>query len=306
MNDSSAFVFPGVAVEPCGAEAVFFNRHRAVMGPFLARASEAAGTDLAAALDKGELAGLGERNGQLFTVAYSHAVARVHAEAGIAPRVMAGYSLGVYAALSASGAVAFDECLLMAGAAFDIMKKHCGGGRFAMGAVIGLTAGEIELMLAADAYKSVCRTNTNNPACHVFSGEAGDMERFFDDARGRGALSTVAFGVSIPYHHPRFIGAASKEFFDALGGISWKNASVPVLSSIDQKPLVRGDDLRRFTATNLATPVNWQRVAEAMAALGVGVAYECGPGISLCQNGRFLGGGMRYLTVKKLAKRERT
>jgi [acyl-carrier-protein] S-malonyltransferase len=300
----SAFVFPGAAVEPCGAEAAFYAKHRKVMRPFLVKASAAAGLDLEETMDKGLLAELDERNSQLFTFAYSHAVAEAHRAAGVSPAVVAGYSLGIYAAMSVSGALAFDQGLAVVGAVFDIMKDQCAGGAYAMGAVVGLTQSDTDRIVASGKFPTVCRTNTNNETCGVFSGTKADIEGFFEAARAEGALSTVTFRVSIPYHHPRFLGGASSRFVRALKDFSFDDAAVPVISSIDQKPLVKAGDLVEFIVKNFSSPVHWQKVTETIAAMGVATVYECGPGISLSQNARFIPNRLRYVTVKKAIRRD--
>jgi [acyl-carrier-protein] S-malonyltransferase len=299
-----AFVFPGAAVEPCGAEAAFYAKHREVMRPFLVKASAAAETDLEDVLAKGPLSGLDERNSQLFTFAYSHAVAEVHRAAGISPAVVAGYSLGIYAAMSASGALAFDEGLSVVGAVFDIMKEQCAGGAYAMGAVVGLAQSDTDRIVASGKFPTVCRTNTNNETCGVFSGTKADIEGFFEAARAEGAFSTVTFRVSIPYHHPKFIGGASARFARVLKDFSFNDAAVPVVSSIEQKPLVRAADLVEFIVKNFSSPVHWQKVIQTIAAMGVTTVYECGPGISLSQNARFIPDRLRYITVKKAIRRD--
>lgn len=299
----SAFVFPGAAVEPCGAEAAFYAKHREAMWPFLVKASAAAGIDLEETLDKGLFSGLDERNSQLFTFAYSHAVAQAHRAAGVSPVVVAGYSLGIYAAMTVSGALAFDQGLSVVGAVFDIMKEQCAGGAYAMGAVVGLTQSDTERIVASGKFPSVCRTNTNNETCGVFSGTTTDIEAFFAGARAEGALSTVMFGVSIPYHHPKFIGSASSRFARVLQDLSFSDAAVPVISSIDQKLLVKAGDLVEFIEKNFSSPVHWQKVTETIAAMGVTTVYECGPGISLSQNARFIPDRLRYVTVKKAIRR---
>ncbi len=274
------------------------------MRPFLVMASGVAGTDFVDFLNVGRLGQLDERNNQLFTYAYSHAVAQAHIDAGVSPALVAGYSLGIYAAVSVSGAIGFDECLTIVGMAFDIMKAQCAGSMFAMGAIIGLSEEETRRILASGDYSSVCRTNTNNEACGVFSGLEYDMARFFKDARDHGALSTVTFRASVPYHHPRYIAPASKKFLDALQTFGWRDAHIPILSSINQVPLVKAADLVEFLAQNLASPVDWQKVAETIARRGATIAYECGPGISLCQNNRFIANHIRYVTIRKSVRRD--
>jgi [acyl-carrier-protein] S-malonyltransferase len=299
-----AFVFPGAAVEPCGAEAAFYEKHRETMAPFILKASEFAGVDLQECIAHGTLGVLNEKNSQLFTFAYSHGVACSHRQAGIEPAVAAGYSLGIYAAFSVSGAIGFDECLGIVALAFDIMKSQCAGGPFAMGAVIGLSQSDTDGLCASGKYPSVARTNTNNETCGVFSGTRDDLAQFFEGARALGALSIVEFKVSIPYHHPAYISEASRLFLRAIRPMAWRDAVVPIVSSIDQKLLTSANDLVEFLSKNLASPVHWQKVAETIAATGVTTAYECGPGISLCQNGRFIPNHLRYITVKKSIRRD--
>jgi [acyl-carrier-protein] S-malonyltransferase len=303
-KSKTAFVFPGAAVEPCGAEAAFYAKHRETMSPFISQASEAAGADLQECIENNRLGALDEKTSQIFTFAFSHGVAQAHIRAGVTPAVLAGYSLGIYAALSVSGALGFTESLSLVGSAFDIMMKNCVGGPFAMGAVLGLSNGETDSLCATGAYPSVLRTNTNNETCGVFSGKKEELERFFKDARDRGALSTVAFSVGVPYHHPEFISNASGEFLQSIRSLSWRDARLPVISSIDQKLLVKPREFAEFIAGNLVTPLHWQKVVETLGCMGVGTVYECGPGISLCQNGRFIHNGLRYVTIKKNIRKE--
>ena len=259
--------------------------------------------DLQKFIMENRIGSLDERSSQFFTFAFSHGIAQVHITAGIKPAVLAGYSLGIYAAISISGALAFNECCGMVGMAFDIMKKHCRGGEFAMGAVVGLSHAETQRLCTSGKYPSVCHTNTNNETCGVFSGKKDEIGKFFEDAVAQGALSTVLFNVTIPYHHPQYLSEASHEFLKTIQGLSWRDAGIPVISSIDQKPLVKSGELVDFIANSLASPVHWHHVVQAIAAMGAATLYECGPGISLSQNGRFIQNGLRYITIKKALKR---
>jgi [acyl-carrier-protein] S-malonyltransferase len=182
------------------------------------------------------------------------------------------------------------------------MKEECKLGSFGVGAVVGLTERETDDMLAGETFVSVCRTNTNNDTCCIFSGASTDLNAFLAAAGKRGALSTVRLGLSIPYHHPAYLAKASQRLFDIAGKLPWRNAETPIVSSIDQAMLFRAHDLVRFVAANIASPVNWRKVSETLAAQGMTTAYECGPGISLSQNGRFIDNPMRYVTVKKLVR----
>jgi [acyl-carrier-protein] S-malonyltransferase len=298
-----AFIFPGAAVEPCGAEGAFYQKHHEIMAPFIQTASEAAGMDLQKFIMENRLGALDERSSQLFTFSFSHGVAMAHRQSGIVPMALAGYSLGIYAAVSVSGALAFGECCGIVGLAFDIMKKHCKGEEFAMGAIVGLSHAETQRLCASGKYPSVCHTNTNSETCGVFSGKKDEIGKYFEDARAQGALSAVLFNVTIPYHHPQYLSDAAREFSGNIKGLSWRDAGIPIISSIDQKPLVKSVEIVDFVAMSLASPVHWHHVVQTLAATGAATLYECGPGISLAQNGRFIQNGLRYITIKKALKR---
>ena len=89
-----AFAFPGIGVKLCGREAGFFDRHRALMAPFLTEASDAACTDLVAALTDDNVPSLGPRAKELFVHAFNCGAHAVYRQFGLEASCMAGYSLG--------------------------------------------------------------------------------------------------------------------------------------------------------------------------------------------------------------------
>ena len=56
--------------------------------------------------------------------------------------------------------------------------------------------------------------------------------------------------------------------------------------------------LKDFTAANLSTPIHWQRVVETLVRSGVDLVFECGHGVSLTQNARFLQSAPRHANVR--------
>lgn len=299
-----AFAFPGVGVRPCGHEAAFVERHRAVVEPLLAEASRAAGADLAPALvDPDAAPRLTELQGQLLTYAFNVAVAEVcRREAGLEPVLLAGHSMGLYSALAAAGVVGFGDGLAIVADAFEIVAAASAGLDAGMAVVVGLSRREVEGMIAARR-DSVCHVNSNNDTTLVLSGLRADLEAFLEAALARDALKARLLPVGAPYHHGELLAGASDAFAARLRRRPWRRASVPVVSSIDQRALVEADDLLELTARNIATPIDWERVVRALAARGVELVVECGAGLSLSQNGRLIDGSPPFVTVKNIEAR---
>ena len=300
--DRVAFAFPGVAVRLCGAEREVYRDHAPIFRPLLAEASDMAGRDLARALDGDGAAPLADRENQFFTYAFSVGAARAFEEAGYAADLLAGYSFGIYAALVAAGAASFAEGLSMLREAYELMARIGDGRDAGMAVVIGLTENEARAALRDGRHGSATLVNSNNDVCHVFSGLAPDLDSFLAEARARGAVSAVRLDVRVPYHHPALLADAVPAFRRFLAGLAWTDAARPVVSSIDQSLLAASGDLMDFAARNLATPISWRRVVERLAREGVARVVECGPGISLTQNGRFLPPGIAYVNVRRLAR----
>jgi len=301
----AAFVFPGVGVTPSGHEGEFLQRHRETMQPFLDEAVAFAGEDLHATLAPRLAGGPGGRPSpraeELFTYAFDCAVAAVYRQSGLEPSYVAGHSLGLYAALAVTGAVRFGDGLAMVERARTFVREACPPGQFGMAVVIGMSAAEIVSLLGDPVHAGVARANINNDTATVLSGRVPDLERFLAAARDEGAFKAVLLDVDMPYHHPVYLAPATDRFRAFLGGLAWSAPCCPLVSPIDQALLEDPRELLECTACNISTPIRWQRVVERLAALGVAVAVECGPGISLTQHASFIQGAPKHVNTKTSA-----
>jgi len=283
----AAFVFPGVGVTPSGHEGEFLQRHREVMQPFLDEAAAFAGEELHAPLAA-----------ELFTYAFDCAVADVYRQAGLEPSYVAGHSLGLYAALAVTGAVRFRDGLAMVERARAFVRAACPSGRFGMAVVIGMREAEIVSLLQDPAHSGVARANINNDTATVLSGSVSDLEPFLEAAKREGAFKAVLLDVDMPYHHPAYLAPATDRFRTFLGALVWNAPFCPLVSPIDQALIEDPAELLECTARNISTPIRWQKVVERLAALGVAVALECGPGISLTQHASFIPGAPKHVNTK--------
>jgi len=299
----TAFAFPGAGVKPCGREADFYRRHEQTLRPLLDEASEHARVDLARELMGGGVERLPDFQNQCFTYAFGAGVSDVLEQEGHGPDVTAGYSFGVYAALYAARALSFSDGLSAVAKAFDLMKARCGRRAAGMAVIIGPGSEDLQGLIERRGPGALCLVNSSSELCHVVAGPRRELERFCTEADAAGAISTALLDVEVPYHHPQMLGGASDEFREFLERLAWREPACPVVSSIDQQALATSVRLMEFTASNLCTPISWRRVVESLPGLEVYRIIECGPGISLSQNGRFIECRMEYVNVKNMSGR---
>lgn len=296
----TAFAFPGAGVKPCGREPDFYGRHELALRPLLEEASEKAGADLVRELTRGGAASLPDSQNQCFTYAFGAGVHDVLERLGRKPDVTAGFSFGVYAALYAARALDFSDGLSAVTEAFRIMKARCGPKTAGMAVIIGLDGEDLGGLIGRNGPGALCLVNSSSDLSHVVAGPRENLAHFCEEAAAAGAVSTAMLDVEVPYHHPEMLGGASDEFRTFLERLRWKEPACPVVSSIDQEALTTSSQLIEFAACNLCTPISWKRVVESLPDMGVGRIIECGPGISLSQNGRFIECDMEYVNLRNM------
>lgn len=281
----------------------FCHRHEHVFQLLLEKASAYAGEDLTQGLCKTGQGQTSELANQLATFAYGLAVHELLIRNRVEPLAVAGFSLGVYAAVCAAGCVSVEDGLAMVVEADRLMrhakpKETCG-----LAALVGLKEDELQALIPGDALNRLVKANTLNETCHIFAGFKNDLEAFNTLAVKAGALTANLLPVDIPYHHPYLLAGATQQFRIFLQKLSWEPAMVPVISTIDQQVLSQPSELIEFVAGNLSMPIHWQKVIEKFAAMGIDHLAECGPGLTLTRNGRFIAVPMHYVNVKNMQRR---
>jgi [acyl-carrier-protein] S-malonyltransferase len=215
------------------------------------------------------------------------------------PNLVAGFSFGIYAALYAADAISYESGLTMLREAYLLMDEESHGKDYGMGIIVGLEHAEIYRLLAKKTYRTLCVVNSSNDTCYILSGTKPELRAMLQEAMERDAYSAEVLEVDIAYHHPTLLGEVSVTFAEFIHGLEWTDPACPVVSSIDQTLLKTAADLKDFAARNLTTPINWKQVVRAMERAGVTRIIECGPGVSLTQNGRFISSSMAYTNIKK-------
>ncbi len=276
-----AIVFPGQGSQSVGMLAGYAG-HPAVQET-LAEASRVLGQDLWALVENGPEEVLNQTlNTQPVMLAADIAVYRAwRAAGGAEASMMAGHSLGEYAALVAAGAIAFADALPLVRFRAQAMQDAVPQGIGAMAAIMGLDdQGVIAACAEAAGEQSVEAVNFNAPGQVVIAGHKEAVERAIVVAKARGAKRGMVLPVSAPFHS-KLLQPAAEKLGAYLAGVAMTDATVPVLHNVDVSRASGAEAIRTALARQAASPVRWVETVQAFLLDGVTHVVECGPGTVL-------------------------
>ncbi len=273
-----AFVFPGQGSQSVGMMAAYGDVP--VARAAFAEASESLGMDLWSMVKDGPAETLNQTvNTQPVMLAAGVAAYRLwQAQGGAAPMLMAGHSLGEYTALVCAGAIAFADAVKLVRLRAEAMQSAVPEGVGAMAAVLGLDDDAVRAVCAEAAQGEVLEAvNFNSPGQVVIAGGKAAVDRGCALAKEKGAKRALPLPVSVPSHCALMKPAAEK-LLAALNTIEVKAPAVPVLHNADVACHADPVAIRDALARQLYSPVRWVETVRAMAAQGVELVAECGPG----------------------------
>jgi [acyl-carrier-protein] S-malonyltransferase len=300
---NSALVFPGIGIELSNKEKRLFTKYKGLFSPLFTEGEESAGADLASALVNDRVGGLTDLQNQIFAYCFSVGTFRILRAHNLDAVFTSGNSFGIYAALVAAGAISFTGGLSVLKHAYSLTTQCDTRGATGMSAVIGLTAEEIDSIIGRKETQTLVHINTGNHHCHTVGGTTEELALFNAAALSAGALKCVMVPISLPYHHPAFLGKVEAPFETFLNTCSWQTPAMPVVSTLDRQLLTEKETIIRFIARHLCHPINWFRTVEYLYTHGVETIFECGPGISLTQNARFIEGSVQWINMKNIESR---
>jgi [acyl-carrier-protein] S-malonyltransferase len=272
--DKTAFTFPGQGRIARGSGAPWADDPAG--WPFR-RASELLGWDVIELLESGDAAVSDTRKAQPAIYTHSAACHLLARAEGLRPDLVAGHSLGEYAALFAAGGVSFEEGLQLVVRRAEL--AHQAGGAGVMQVVLGLpdkTVGQLCRTVRRQVGK-VFLANSNAPGQVVISGESAAVEEAGRRALAAGAKRVLALPIGGSFHTP-LMHAAKRPFRDALDRIDLRRLEVPLVSNAKARVVHSGRRAGRLLARQLTSPVDWTRCVERLRALGTTSYVELGPG----------------------------
>jgi [acyl-carrier-protein] S-malonyltransferase len=197
---------------------------------------------------------------------------------GPLPAMVAGHSLGEYAALVAAGVLELAEAVPLVELRAKAMQDAVPAGEGAMAAILGLDAAAVIAACEAAAQGLVVQAvNFNAPEQTVIAGHKAAVERAAEACKMAGAKRAVMLPVSAPFHCSLMQPAAEK-LKARLAELTLKAPTIPVVNNVDVATPADPTAIRDALGRQAAAPVRWVETMQAMQAAGVTQIYECGPG----------------------------
>jgi [acyl-carrier-protein] S-malonyltransferase len=269
-----AFTFPGQGSQRPGMGRPWVDHDS---WELVNEASEVAGRDVARLLldaDADELKDT--RNAQLTTFVSSLMVLDAVERLGVEPSFCAGHSLGEYTALTATGALGFDDGVRLVSERADAMHEAGSANPGTMSAILGLDDELVEVACRrADA--DVWVANFNAPGQIVIAGSPDGVARAIEIAKELGAKKAMPLPVSGAFHTP-YMTPARDRLRQAIAAASPRDTEVPVISNVDAAAHDHGDEWASLLSAQLSSPVRWKQCLLTLAELGVTSLAELGPG----------------------------
>ena len=274
----TAFVFPGQGSQKVGMLAELAEQFSGVKETF-AEASEAIGFDLWHIAQSGE--GLNQTEfTQPVLLTASIALWHVWLElGGVAPKYLAGHSLGEYSALVAAGSLSLGDAVKLVNLRGKLMQDAVPQGAGAMAAILGLDdAKVVELcqQVTAQENGSVEAANYNAQGQVVIAGATAAVEAVMSLAKENGGKA-IALPVSVPSHCSMMKPAAEK-FAEALAQTDIQLPKIPVIQNVSAQAATDVDTLRQALTAQLYESVQWTKTMQLLQDQGISYIAECGLG----------------------------
>lgn len=216
------------------------------------------------------------RNAQLTTFMSSLMVLDAVERLGLEPSFCAGHSLGEYTALTATGALGFDDGIRLVAERAAAMHEAGGQNPGTMSAILGLDDDAVEIACRrADA--DVWVANFNAPGQIVIAGSPAGVEAAIGHARELGAKKAMPLPVSGAFHTP-FMSGARDRLRAAIADATPRDTEVPVVSNVDALAHHSGAEWASLLSAQLTSPVRWKHSLITLSELGGTSFAELGPG----------------------------
>lgn len=192
------------------------------------------------------------------------------------PDMVAGHSLGEFSALTAAGALSFEDGLRLVHKRALAMQKACEERPSTMAAILGLADEKVE-EICAGIEGVVVAANYNCPGQIVISGEVEAVDAACEQLKAAGAKRALRLNVGGAFHSP-LMESAREELAKAIAEAPIQAPVCPVYQNVDAKPHTDPDEIRQNLITQLTASVRWTQSVQNMLADGAEEFVECGPG----------------------------
>lgn len=190
------------------------------------------------------------------------------------PKFSLGLSLGEYAALVATGAVSFDDALILVKRRGEFMEEASRKNPGKMACVIGM-----ELKQAEELCKGIgCEiANLNCPGQVVVSGKTNNVELLASLAKDKGAKRVVMLDVSGPFHSSLMVYARDK-LKDYIDKVPINPPKISFVSNVDAGIQTDPVKIKENLIKQVSSKTLWEESIRLVMKSGITTFLEIGPG----------------------------
>src|SRR5271154_764009 len=189
----------------------------------------------------------------------------------------AGLSLGEFTALTAAGAMSFEDGLRVVRQRGKFMQEACDVTRGGMAAIIGLDETPTREVCAE---AGVVLANLNCPGQLVISGEVEKISKAVELAKAKGAKRAIPLPVAGAYHSP-LMASAQPKLQGELAKIKICEPTTPVISNVTAQPHGDATEISARLIEQVTSSVLWENSMRFLLAQGFTRFIELGPGTAL-------------------------
>jgi [acyl-carrier-protein] S-malonyltransferase len=214
----------------------------------------------------------------------------------------AGLSLGEFTALTAAGALSFEDGLRVVRQRGKFMQEACDTTKGGMAAIIGLDEASTHEVCAE---AGVVLANLNCPGQLVISGEAEKITKACELAKAKGAKRALPLPVAGAYHSP-LMASAQPKLAAVLAAAKISAPVVPVISNVTAQPHTSPAEISARLVEQVCASVLWENSMRYLLALGYTRFIELGPGAALSGFMKRIDKNVQMLNVADAASLEAT
>ncbi|MBR4911854.1 MAG: ACP S-malonyltransferase [Bacteroidales bacterium] len=213
---------------------------------------------------------------------FLHSVVTAMCMEDFLPDMVAGHSLGEFSALTAAGALRFEDGLRLVYARAMAMQKACETTPSTMAAIINLPDETIE-QICDEVSKwggVVVPANYNSPGQVVISGDVDAVKEACARMKAAGAKRALPLAVGGAFHSP-LMESARVELAAAIEQAPVSAPVCQIYQNVDALPHTDPVEIKDNLLKQLTSPVCWTQSVINMIADGMTDFVECGPGTVL-------------------------
>lgn len=271
-----AFIFPGQGCQKEGMGKDLYE-HFHVAKELFEKANSFLGRRISDTMFYGSEEELMEtRNTQPAVFLYEVILAITQSD--VKPDIVAGHSLGEFAALVVNGTLSFEDGLNLVLNRALIAQKVCDKFDTAMGAIIGLSDEYIEKRIreiTEETSEPVYFANYNGPGQVVITGSRQGIRTACKAFKAEGAKRAVPLAISGSFHSP-YMEEAKIELGEIIQATKFNKPVVPICQCVDAKVHTDPKMIKKNLIEHITHPVLWTTMVDTMGKFGVEDYYEVG------------------------------